>query len=391
MPIFITWMVFRVLSSIFVALLSSIRPMTPLELALPLLPPASPLTDWLDRAFLSPWLRWDSVWYLRIVEHGYDSMDGTAQFHPLYPWLATLLSSIGIHPLLSLLMVSSIASFGFLWMFAKLALNDLPSSDIQFSLIFMLLAPTAFIIFAPYSEALFLLCSVCAFYMARKRRWWLASLFAALAVLTRQQGLLLIFPIGLELLASIDFSWRKAIKSWNHILSLSLIPLGYGIWLLYRSFFLNDLKFDLTSLHSFIYSFFISRSASEVVPVQRFLWPWQAIWLAIQKFVTKPDLDLGINFFAAGIFLVFVILGWRKMRTSDRIYCVLITLLSFSYHTGPIHPYMGLPRHLLLAFPVYLASAPLINRPVIRPIAIFVLGTLFFFMLLLFSFEAWVP
>ncbi|MGH2931537.1 MAG: hypothetical protein ACRDKK_01630, partial [Gaiellaceae bacterium] len=32
------------------------------------------------------WARWDSVWFLRIAEHGYASLEGTAAaFYPLYP------------------------------------------------------------------------------------------------------------------------------------------------------------------------------------------------------------------------------------------------------------------------------------------------------------------
>ena len=37
-------------------------------------------------AFTDVWARWDSVWFLRIAEHGYDVASGAAAaFYPLYP------------------------------------------------------------------------------------------------------------------------------------------------------------------------------------------------------------------------------------------------------------------------------------------------------------------
>jgi hypothetical protein len=88
---------------------------------------------------------------------------------------------------------------------------------------------------------------------------------------------------------------------------------------------------------------------------------------------------------------VFLIaLAWRGMRTSYRIYAIVIGLVSFSYHTGPFYPYMGLPRHLMLAFPVYIGLGRIIGGPM-RPLLI-IGGTLgMLFLLLLYLLEAWTP
>ncbi|HSQ27098.1 MAG TPA: hypothetical protein VLM80_08230, partial [Anaerolineales bacterium] len=67
------------------------------------------------------------------------------------------------------------------------------------------------------------------------------------------------------------------------------------------------------------------------------------------------------------------------------------TLISFSYSTGIVHPYMGLPRHLLLAFPVFICAAPKLNRPVWRPLIISLLSLAYLFTILIYSLEAWVP
>ncbi len=390
MTIILLWTFFRFLTSIFAAHVSSLHPMTVLEQSIPLIPPSSPFSTWVERAMLSPWLRWDALWYQRIVERGYDAADGTAQFHPLYPWLASIFNSIGAHPLFGLLLVSSLSCLGFLFVYHRLALLELSVSDARFSLFVLLLAPSAFVLFAPYSEALFLLCAASCFLFARQQRWWLAGLAACLATLTRQQGLFLIFPLAYELWNAAGKSWVQAMTDWHKFLSLPLIPASYALWIGYRHFALRDLSISSNSLHSLIYSLFISPSASEVVPQQSFTWPWKAIGLSIQKLISHPDVDIWVNSILAVIFLILFGFAWKRMRTAYRLYSGFIILISFSYYTGPLHPYMGLPRHLLLAFPVFLSVSPLLNRSVIRPVYLTLMGISYLFLIYLFSLEAWV-
>lgn len=51
-----------------------------------------------------------------------------------------------------------------------------------------------------------------------------------------------------------------------------------------------------------------------------------------------------------------MVFAWRYMRNSYRAYSLIIIRVAFGYHTGMLvsTPYMGLPRHLLLAFPVFI-------------------------------------
>jgi hypothetical protein len=391
LPIVSMWLIFRLMTSIVIALGSHIRPSTLLEQTIPILPPSQPMAVWLERAFLTPWLRWDASWYLQIVEHGYQATDGTAQFHPLFPWAATILASIGIHPLLSLLVISSISGLGFLLIYYRLAKIDLPAHDSRFGIILMLLTPAAIVLFAPYAEALFLLCAASCLYLARIKRWWLAGLAGALAVLTRQQGLILLFPLAWELWEASDRSWDSIKKDWRSWLAISLIPAGYLTWIAYRLYALNDSALNLNSLHSTIFSIFISPSAIEVVPQQHFTWPWLALGLAIQKLIESPDLDLWVNISSAGFFLALLMVSWKELKPAYRLYVVLITLISFSYSTGIVHPYMGLPRHLLLAFPVFIYAAPKLNRPVWGPMIISLLSIAYLFTIVIYSLEALVP
>ena len=46
-------------------------------------------------AITDVWVRWDSVWFLRLAEHGYHSAtDGSAAFFPLYPATVGLLGRV---------------------------------------------------------------------------------------------------------------------------------------------------------------------------------------------------------------------------------------------------------------------------------------------------------
>ena len=381
----------RFLSSLCAALISSLRPLTEIEKSISAWPPSAPLGAWLERLLLAPWLRWDAVWYERIVTHGYQAQDGTAQFHPLYPWLSAILVRLGIHPLLSLLIVSSIATILLGFFFLKLAQMQFTDEEARNSLILFLVFPAAFVLFAPYSEALFLLFSVLCFYFARRKAWFWAGIAGGLATLTRQQGIFLVLPLAWEMWESSGRKFQATLKIWKQGLNLLLIPAGWLVWIVYRGLAFSDIRPDYHNLNSWLYSVLISPSADQVVPSQTFMWPWKALWIAIQKLARQPDIDLWANLILGAIFILFLVLAWRYLRNSERIYVVCLTLVSFSYNTGLTHPYMGLPRHLLLAFPVFLAVGAFIRKPILRMLAIAasLIGSLF--MMVLFFLETWVP
>jgi hypothetical protein len=84
-------------------------------------------------------------------------------------------------------------------------------------------------------------------------------------------------------------------------------------------------------------------------------------------------------------------LAWRNMRISYRIYAVAIVLVSFSYHTGMLYPYIALPRHLLLAFPVFIGLGPVFRGRWPRLCLVMFGLTGMLFLLLQYVIEGWVP
>lgn len=387
------WAILRVLSSIVAAFTSALRPMTELEQRVPAWPPAPPLSLWLERVLVAPWARWDALWYERIVRFGYDPNNGTAQFHPLYPWLAVPLARLGMSPMLALLTVNTVAALGLLALFYRLAEREAGPSQAPLSTLLFATFPAAFILFAPYSEGLFLLWAMLAMMGARQGRWWAAGAAGGLAALTRQQGLFLLLPLVWEL-------WearRRGEKEQRGRafcasgLALLLVPLGYGLWTAYRLLVLQDASPDFSSINGLIYSLLISPSASQVVPIQQFLWPWEALRRAIVHLAQTGDMDTVYNLVLAGFFLALLVLAWRHLRTGDRLYVAMIVLAALSYHTGPVHPYMGLPRHLLLAFPVFLPLGRVARRRGPQRLLIGLTAAGWMFMAAFYVLHAWVP
>ncbi|MFZ6028120.1 MAG: hypothetical protein ACOYYS_10425 [Chloroflexota bacterium] len=386
------WLAVRLFTSLWAAVVSPLRPLTPVEIGVPLWPPGP---GWPERVFLAPWQRWDAGWYVKIIDQGYRAGDGTAQFHPLYPWLATPLARLGLPPMLALLLVSSLSALFFLIVFYRLAALDLNESCAntecaRTATLLLALCPVSLVLFAPYTESLFLWLAALCLWWSRQHRWGLAGLAGGLAVLTRQQGIFLLVPLLWEWWEASARSLPAARRNWRGLLGAALVPLGLLAWLFYRGIFLADVHPDFSSFHGMIYSVLISPDASQVVTVQAFLWPWQAAWIALAQVFTDPGADLVTNWLIAVYFLVILVWGWRGMRTSYRLYGVLIYWVSFSYHTGPTHPYMGLARHLLLAFPVFIGLGAVARRPWQRLVLVAVGVFGMAFALLEYVLEAWV-
>ncbi len=160
-------------------------------------PGTFPLTD-LGAAFTSAWRRFDSFFFLQIAQFGYYDQ-GLGAFFPLYPLLVRLVAwPLQGHFTLAALLVSWLCAWGsYLW-FYRLAQREFGPRVARYALLFLALCPVSFFGFAPYSESLFLLVSIGAVERARAGRLWQASLLAALGMLTRPTGILLLIPLAWE-------------------------------------------------------------------------------------------------------------------------------------------------------------------------------------------------
>ena|SRR5690349_4896828 len=339
------WGVLRVVSVVVVVLAFYLRPGTP----------GITIVTSLSRFILDPWYRWDVVYYAEIVRNGYQPGAPTTNFHPLYPWLSAIVAVVIREPVLSLLLVASLAGLLLTVQFYRLAKLDLDDQQAWQATALLLVWPASVALFLPYTESLFLLLSVYCLYTARHRKFWLAGLAGALATLTRQQGLFLALPVAWEMWEASERRWSSSLRK---CLPLFLMPAAYAAWIVYRAVAINDVHPDFSSLQKFLHTVMISPSSYEITDQHAFLPPWLTVWRAMKVFWRGGAAsDSYINVSLSVTFIGLFVLSWRYLRASYRVYCVAIFLVALSFYAGDINPLLALPRHLVLAFPVFIGLA----------------------------------
>lgn len=372
------WVGLRVVSVVVAFLAFYLRPATRGILAI------TSLTSF----FLSPWYAWDVQYYVEIVRNGYQPGAPTPNFHPLYPWIATLVAVVIREPLLSLLIVSSVAGLLLTVLFYRLARLDIDEQQAWQATALLLVWPVSVALFVPYTEALFLLLSVYCLFAARHRKFWLAGLAGGLASLTRQQGLFLMLPLAWEIWESSERRWSNALKS---SLSVLLVSAGYAVWIVYRLVAINDMHPDFSSLQKFIHSVMVSPASYTIIDDHEFLPPWTALWKAFNVFRHgQPPAGAYVDMALGAVFIGLFVLSWRYLRTTYRVYCVAMVLVSLSFFAGHINPFIALPRHLLLAFPVFIGLAARFNlRKFPLILVLLIIGQMA--LLCTFVWQTWVP
>ena len=144
--------------------------------------------------------RSDAVHYRNLAMLGYHGYIENGQhlflvFFPLYPWAVRLLHGLigGSYDLCAHLLSGTCFVAGCV-VFARLMTEELGWDAARAGLGLLTAYPFSFFFAGVFTESLFFLLSVSAFYLLRRRRWFPAGLLGALAVLTRMQGLVLAAP-----------------------------------------------------------------------------------------------------------------------------------------------------------------------------------------------------
>jgi hypothetical protein len=330
-------------------------------------------------AFTSAWKSSDSYFFLHIARYGYTDQ-GLGAFFPLYPGLVRLVAPItGQHFTLAGLLVAWLCCWGsYLW-FYRLAAREYNERVAKLALLFLVCCPVGFFAFAPYSESVFLLVSIGAVERARAGRLWQASALAALGMLSRPTGILLLIPLGWEwgrrsptLLRftvrlkiwfarqSGDASQARAPQekqaqplSVLALLSLGLIPLALLGYMLY-------LKIAVGNPLAFI--------AGENAWARHLTWPWDTVGLFVTAFqragqAGAPEL-YAINMLDLLLVLplpalvLYYTLRRRLLWPGAALYHLALTALLVAVPTYPRQiPYevlLSTERFMLPAFPIFL-------------------------------------
>jgi len=348
---------------------------------------------------LGVWQRFDSIWYTKIAMQGYSQGDGTTVFFPLYPLLTRIVGKVlwGNY-LLGGIVVSNAAYFLALVYLHKLTQLELDSEAAARTVVYLSVFPTAFFFLGVYTESLFLLFAVAAFYHARKGNWLAASMAGLLAALTKQLGLLLLLPLLYEYLldgrrspdrsqlrlgqetfgdqvspsspmgeglptepssASVRDLRRSRIR--RDVLLLALIPLGTLAFLLYRHFCIGE-PFLVVETYRTQWAVHAS-------------WPWSNIrdsLMAIfrtSKFAPlDPEDTLGRRIFynaldlaCVGLFVFLAVASFRRLRLSYGLYMVSVLFVALMQNFRPPYPIAAVPRYVLVQFPGFMALGTMVK------------------------------
>lgn len=178
------------------------------------------------------WVQWDAIHYMQIAEYGYLPHEGRSEdarafqsrFPSMYPLAVRLLHRISGLPYgqAGNFIAIAAAVLASLLLFRLCVLEGFDRRQAYFSVILLHSFPSAFILNSAFSESL-CLCFILLFFIALHHSKFLpASLYIALAYLTRSQGLLLY----VSLLYGFYVWWKNANQArhrWSPYLAL-LVP-----------------------------------------------------------------------------------------------------------------------------------------------------------------------
>lgn len=285
------------------------------------------------------WERFDALWFLRIADGGYRLGDGSAAFFPLYPLVTRGLSFVmGGHPFAAATLVSNAAFFGGLIVTYLLTGTELSERAARTTILLMCLFPTAHFFLMPYSESLFFLLVVTAFWGARRGRWAVAGAAGTLAALTRSVG----FALAPALLVE-AFHQRVEGRgpAWPGVLAAGATLCGLLAYFAYWGV----------------------RAGEWLAPITRqanwertFSWPWVTLWNGTGDAFRHIGERYGgywlidwlilVPMLAASVYAVL------RLRPSYVVYlwCSLLVSLTFVFEGRPL---MSMPRFVLPLFPAF--------------------------------------
>ncbi|QFI53803.1 hypothetical protein [Aeromonas simiae] len=189
--------------------------------------------------------QFDCVWFMRIIENGYDlyprwlSKGNAANwaFMPLYPMLSGGLSKlIGGDTLTALMLVANTAFFFALpAMLLVMRQIKMDEETARFGVWLLAFSPFSAYFVSGYGESMFMLFMLLMFLFAYRQQWLLVGLIGILISSTRNLGVMMVFPV--LILALQAYGWREFFRftenAFKVVLTLWLIPLGLFSYMFY--------------------------------------------------------------------------------------------------------------------------------------------------------------
>jgi len=301
------------------------------------------------------WARWDSDFFLRIAQDGYDK--ASAAFHPLYP---ALLAGIGRlffgHYVLAGVVVSLLAAFGSFVLLKRAAQERLGAEGARSTVLYLAVFPMALFLQAVYSESLFLLLVLGAFALAERNRFAAAGVVAGLAILTRAAGLALLPSLAL-------LAWRHR----ERLRALGGVALAVPVAAAYPLVLWQQVGDPWAFAHA------QDRWHRHFSPAGPLGGIWDGLvagWRGLEQFVvghgthvpgTSPMHAAAENVQALAflvLFLALTVVAWRRFGAAYGLFATVSLAIPLSYPSSR-WPLLSIPRFGLVIFPLFLALAAL--------------------------------
>ena len=286
--------------------------------------------------FVGMHFRWDSYWYLDIIQHGYYLQENNTLsnvvFFPLYPFLIKIvgIALLGKFALAGWL-ISMAALIGACAFFYELLREFHPDIEAEKPILLMLIFPTAFFFNVMYTESLFLLMTMGTFYFALRKEYYKAGAFALLGALTHSNGVFLSLPIVWKIIE--QHGWKSIMG--KKIIPAFFAPIGTFSFLLYDYLKFKDL-----------FLFFKIESAwgrGFVFNIDHF------------SFFSHPSIvNMGIDAAFTVLIIGAIVLVWKKLNP---LYSVFMSLTVLSALTSGT--LMSIGRYSLVLFPLFILLANL--------------------------------
>lgn len=303
--------------------------------------------------------RWDAGLYGQIATAGYGSDGPERAFFPLYPMLERLFApALGgeIYRAGTLISAGAALIAGLFLFLLVRDFTDRRRALVTVACFFTF--PTAFYLFAPYAEALFLSAAISALWLARRGRLLTSGVLIAIAGMTRPTGWILLLPLAIEGV----LQFRDNLSDMRNLARLSLALLIGAVGPIAALALMGHAD-NLRVWSSYA-------QVNQQYWSVGFVGPWTTYSAAFAAALFGHDLGpdwftraIAVVEFLSGVFAVGAILILVKERVPASLVAFAVATLALvtSVYGPGGHPLDSMPRHVLSLFPAFAAVGAVVR------------------------------
>ncbi len=326
-------------------------------------------------------VRWDSIGYLTIAQHGYTSASATRLF-PLYPLLIRVLTMFVGSPVIAGEMISLVAFAVGLMLVHRIAKERLGQCAANATVLLIAFSPLSFVLSAVYTESLLLALLAASFYLADHGRFGWACVAAAAAAITHVQGILMVAPLAIVYWNSHGRTWDLR-RLWSPgLLALALPPLALGSLFVYMHAHGWGWLAPITNQNM------ANAGRTMAGPLGTLILAVADVAKGIPQMLSGTE-QLGSGGFAPDvqntIYLVVFVIAilslvnvWRRLPRHYFVFALLAILVCTSSSVAS-EPLKGFDRYLIPIFPLWIGAGAWLQQRKLLPPALAISTVLLIF------------